>query len=120
MVTRKRINLTMVLSAAVFALLDASSVMRTIPPRWVVTPSGIRIAPSVCQACHSRVLAEGTRVDGIPIVNDPGAVLARLRESLDITANSGDEDTARLRKQQLGQFGMPWLKGTTYTNVSRR
>ena len=56
----------------------------TIPPRWVVTPSGIRIAPSNCQACHSRVLADGTRVDGIPIVNDPGAVLARLRESLDI------------------------------------
>src|SRR5215467_7628126 len=26
---------------------------RTIPPRWVVTPSGIRIAPAGCQACHS-------------------------------------------------------------------
>lgn len=82
----------------------------TIPPRWVVTPSGIRIAPAGCQACHSRVLADGTRIDGIPIVNDQGAVLARLRKSVDISANSGDAETSRLRKQHLGQFGVPWLK----------
>ena len=43
-------------------------------------------------------------------MNDPGAVLARLRESIDISAHGVEEDTARLRKQQLGQFGMPWLK----------
>jgi hypothetical protein len=81
----------------------------TIPPRWVVTPGGIRIAPAGCQACHSRVLGDGTRVDGIPIVNDQGAVLARLRKALDVRPNSDDE-TARLQKQYLRQFGVPWLK----------
>jgi len=75
-----------------------------------VTPSGIRIAPAGCQACHSRVLADGTRVDGIPIVNDPGAILARLRKSLDESVNIEDE-TARVRRQYLHQFGVPWLKG---------
>ena len=81
----------------------------TIPPRWVVTPSGIRIAPAGCQACHSRVFADGTRADGIPIVNDPGAVLARLRKSLDVSVRIEDE-TARVRRQYLRQFGVPWLK----------
>jgi hypothetical protein len=81
----------------------------TIPPRWVVTPSGIRIAPAGCQACHSRVLVDGTRVDGIPIVNDPPAVLARLRKSIDVSVNIEDE-TTRVRRQYLRQFGVPWLK----------
>ncbi len=81
----------------------------TIPPRWVVTPSGIRIAPANCQACHSRVLADGTRTDGIPMVNDPGAVLARLRNGL-ATSPESDAETARLREEHLRQFGLPWLK----------
>lgn len=80
----------------------------TIGMRWVVTPNRIRVAPQECQACHTRVLPDGMKIEGAPL-NREVSVLLRLQKTVRQPVR-GPEETARIRNQFLHSYSLPWLK----------
>ncbi|MGH9630402.1 MAG: hypothetical protein ACRD7E_18985, partial [Bryobacteraceae bacterium] len=46
--------------------------------RWVPTSNGLALSVDDCSGCHSRVMPDGSRVDGIPLNGSGNAVLGQL------------------------------------------
>jgi mono/diheme cytochrome c family protein len=73
--------------------------------RWIPTSKGLALTVQECAGCHTRVMPDGTLLDG-PQINDPGDGLIGQLINAGIAASlPGDTPGMGLWRQ----FGVPWI-----------
>jgi hypothetical protein len=81
--------------------------------RWVPTAKGVALGVSDCSGCHTRVLPDGSLLDGAPF-NDPGDGLTGevfLRGIASLAAGESLGQTA------WRQYGVPWVAGDIHEQL---
>ena len=81
--------------------------------RWVPTSQGLALGISGCSGCHTRVLPDGSLLNGAPF-NDPGDGLGGEMVSRGIGAFfSGDSEGMMLWRE----YGVPWISGDIHEGL---
>ena len=80
--------------------------------RWVPTSKGVALSILDCSGCHTRLLPDGSYLDGAPL-NLPGnRIIGQLIEAA--SSSTGDESPAM---QAWRQFAVPWIPDDIHSNI---
>lgn len=80
--------------------------------RWVPTPRGLALSVHECGGCHTRVLPDGSRIDGAPFQGSGNAVLGRLVTRAIETLFGDDPAVWRWRSSAV-----PWIPNDPHETI---
>lgn len=72
--------------------------------RWVPTPAGLALSVVDCGGCHTRIMSDGSRIEGAPLSGGGNGLLGQLA-SRAIAAHYGDTPTERAGRVSAA----PWI-----------
>jgi mono/diheme cytochrome c family protein len=81
--------------------------------RWVPTSEGLALGINDCASCHTRHLANGTRIPGAPF-NDPGDGVVGLLVAAGDKTFFGNESPAMIAWRN---YGVPWVAGDIHEPI---
>jgi hypothetical protein len=80
--------------------------------RWVPTSKGLALSVDECSGCHTRVLADGSRVDGAPLNGTGNAVLGQLISRALKRVYGDDASVWNWRSSAV-----PWIPGDIHEDI---